>query len=1149
MATASSSTLVRWRPAILTVTVLSAGFALYHLRGGLQLSREESQPQLHRSNAIHRRSRQHGRGRSTTAPVNQTVNISAQELMQMFLEGSDTFAYDEHTIWHPGQEEHISISRSNLRTLSQTLESLEPEEVEKLRATFEETLVVTFLCTRMPVNAVLRDPEGQPAFLRAFQNEGFDRLTTVSRVLTAWNLGKFDEAPERLRFYERLHVPSSATRNFLQRPPEGDEEDLLLDQSDPQRSRERQEEPIMTSESEEDDNDDDRSEVSWRHEDEEGGNTDEGKKEGQTLLNMLYHIAEEQSKQYGYVHRGVSCNSCNMLPIRGIRYRCSNCPDYDLCEQCEAMQVHPKTHLLYKIRVPAPFFDNSQRPQAPRYPGKLHGLPNHLPRQVSKQLSQQSGRELAEIEALWDTFKCLATVEWPSDPLEFGVAIDRDCFDLCFLASTSTSRKPPNLPMHDRIFAFFDANKDNLIGFEEFITGIATIRTKDRNLRLKRTFWVYDFDEDGYVCRNDFLFMFRSYYALSKELTLDMIKNMEYDVLEGPNPQDIILGTQPISAAYNGAIPQPHSRKRQEGKDVNFEGERVISDGGGVITEHDSDLADYWDIIADASEKAVFGYVMDLDSMEPFRHMASQPGAASDDHVLLNKDWCPSFVMQEDIETALGTRKTPNEVTETSDRRKCIETAIQRRHDVRRLGVQRRKERSSFYDPRPAKLAPSTELPNGNIEPASNGMPTLQSSTSIQKTPAKRVPPPLEDDVGQEFLFQMLQEGLNELLDPLFRQREELAIEARKTRVLRNRIRDKLDAYATPIMRKLCAHQINTLEILSKAYHERDALDPGVNIGQELRKIISLQDNEYSDEYVRNLKTMLELGVIEEDEYKRRMQSSKVANPPTDDEDGSDGKVSPLNEREDGESPKLEGVERIVYPAEELDRLIHEINDLAPLQRAPSSTAPRGNEADVQPSHQETISEISEAPASSHHDVPVFSAPSDETVAAQSSSIQTQLLQSAQEFDAAFEQFIASEPLEELLSHSGYTTIDPPRRTTADPFIPRIETPTPQGLNQEGQEEPRDPTLPQHRPNSDADMVNGSPTWPNKLPELAYELTQREPTQQELKYYLMLECLEAEDKKRGGPGRLNFEEFEAIMNGPRGNRLNFTGMFFEMVNF
>ena len=74
-------------------------------------------------------------------------------------------------------------------------------------------------------------------------------------------------------------------------------------------------------------------------------------------------------------------------------------------------------------------------------------------------------------------------------------------------------------------------------------------------------------------------------------------------------------------------------------------------------------------------------------------------------------------------------------------------------------------------------------------------------------------------------------------------------------------------------------------------------------------------------------------------------------------------------------------------------------------------------------------------------------------------------------------------------------------------------------------------------------------TAPSSTLDLGKELLTREPTPQELKYHLMLECLEEEDQRRGGSGRLNLEEFENIMNGPRGTRLAFTGMFFEMMNF
>jgi hypothetical protein len=38
-----------------------------------------------------------------------------------------------------------------------------------------------------------------------------------------------------------------------------------------------------------------------------------------------------------------------MTPIRGIRYMCSVCGDYDLCENCEQAGVHAH-HPMLKVR-------------------------------------------------------------------------------------------------------------------------------------------------------------------------------------------------------------------------------------------------------------------------------------------------------------------------------------------------------------------------------------------------------------------------------------------------------------------------------------------------------------------------------------------------------------------------------------------------------------------------------------------------------------------------------------------------------------------------------------------------------------------------------------------------------------------------------
>lgn len=51
------------------------------------------------------------------------------------------------------------------------------------------------------------------------------------------------------------------------------------------------------------------------------------------------------------IHDGVSCDSCRMQPILGVRYKCQVCHNFDLCETCESNQVHDPSHALTKMRV------------------------------------------------------------------------------------------------------------------------------------------------------------------------------------------------------------------------------------------------------------------------------------------------------------------------------------------------------------------------------------------------------------------------------------------------------------------------------------------------------------------------------------------------------------------------------------------------------------------------------------------------------------------------------------------------------------------------------------------------------------------------------------------------------------------------------
>jgi len=73
-----------------------------------------------------------------------------------------------------------------------------------------------------------------------------------------------------------------------------------------------------------------------------------------------------------FVHRNATCSLCQRDPIVGCRYKCLNCPAFDLCSACEktALKTHDRTHVFAKIKVPAPSVP--RKPLLPNllYPGK-----------------------------------------------------------------------------------------------------------------------------------------------------------------------------------------------------------------------------------------------------------------------------------------------------------------------------------------------------------------------------------------------------------------------------------------------------------------------------------------------------------------------------------------------------------------------------------------------------------------------------------------------------------------------------------------------------------------------------------------------------------------------------------------------------------
>ena len=70
------------------------------------------------------------------------------------------------------------------------------------------------------------------------------------------------------------------------------------------------------------------------------------------LKTLESNIYNEIIKNEQPIHNGIKCNACGTKNIKGIRYKCSTCDNYNLCENCEENSNHDENHILLKIRQP-----------------------------------------------------------------------------------------------------------------------------------------------------------------------------------------------------------------------------------------------------------------------------------------------------------------------------------------------------------------------------------------------------------------------------------------------------------------------------------------------------------------------------------------------------------------------------------------------------------------------------------------------------------------------------------------------------------------------------------------------------------------------------------------------------------------------------
>lgn len=316
---------------------------------------------------------------------------------------------------------------------------------------------------------------------------------------------------------------------------------------------------------------------------------------GHNIVGLLFRVSEDNARRNAYVHRGCMCNACGLVPIRGIRYRCANCADFDLCETCESQGLHNKTHVFYKVKVPAPPFGPKSM-QPVWYPGDPDTALRNLPNPLIRHLAKETGFERPELEALWEQWTFIADTEWRDDPDELYLAADRKTFERYLVPSSGHKRGAPNL-IHDRMFAFYDTNGDDLISFPEFLMGLSYKKGKER---LERIFKGYDVDGDGYISRKDCLRIFRTYYVLYKHMHGDVLDGLDQQVMNNTDTHALVTGRQPLSSHFGreGRVPGADHGRPMEGKVFHSNGDVFVDDKNGVVNETRPDIGDRGEILS-----------------------------------------------------------------------------------------------------------------------------------------------------------------------------------------------------------------------------------------------------------------------------------------------------------------------------------------------------------------------------------------------------------------------------------------------------------------------------------------------------------------------------------------------------------------------
>lgn len=891
MAASLPTTVSRYKNALIaSIAIVSTAYALYILRqqvidsGALPRAQNGS---LHRSNAVRRHGSRRRRRSTTTDPTRHDRVLQA-----VINRDNINQHYGEYTVvWEISEGEDANVTTgptlplraSAVRDLDQLRYPDWPESLcNAIREQYPRAFFRSFLRTEF--HGPLSD--GEAARLRPI----FAAELAAGEYQT-----QIDEFNAEI-MSQRSRRGSRQASLTVQRQT-ADAEDQLDGTGETMslnafvQSLERQETVVESD-----------SDVSF-----DGGADRESLNTSQNMMDLLYHIGGEQARRAYYIHRGVQCNSCGALPIQGIRYHCVNCYDYDLCEACEAGQVHIKTHIFLKIRLPGPTRGSVKDVVPPWYPGKPEMTRETLSPSVCRSLLKDIKIDKTELDALYDQFRSLAGAPYEADPLGIGMAINRAGFDQFNAVSNTTSHSPPLL-VYDCIFAFYDTNNDGLIDFEEFVRGLVNLNDDTRDAKLRRIFRGYDLDDDGFVDRKDFLRMFRSYYAYIKEINRETVAHPDEESADGI--RELLESSQPISAAFTGAIPRGHASRTGVGKEAGADGDLIILDDQGALNDDLEAHADRNAVIAAVAmgprgnlrnnyssrvQAAPSRPSAFRTSSDPRQEVSIRDGGATadvtegDDAVTYASDWPPDHDIETtDIMSALGRDVPVQEITNPVDRDRVIRAQAERLVTERtdKILEERWRRRQFYTDQEEGMTKPpgyteedssdEDESPPADSNPGStfaSRRPSLRSRSSSKvrfedsltdtdyetrsNTSSRSIPvnerwggfelSEAEREIGKEVLYQTVQQSYNEILDILFKEKEDSYLAATKTSAERGTRTEEIREYKVQQSAKpdreddalRAADMLRTEELFATAVSGDARMSPSLALDPETASISS----------------------------------------------------------------------------------------------------------------------------------------------------------------------------------------------------------------------------------------------------------------------------------------------------------------------